>query len=145
MSPKTLLSWRSWPFMERPVTSILLVLFLSFLALLLYYLAVITWQQPLYYVLGMFLVLINLLPYFIQTEYELYEDKYLVRYLFIKVSRPYSDFGCFYKDKRGIMLSTFKMPRRLDVFRGQSLRFSSTQDERDDLLSILKQKIGKQY
>jgi hypothetical protein len=131
--------------MERPVTSMLLIVFLSFLALLLYYLAVITWQQPLYYVLGMFLVLINLLPYFIQTEYELYEDKYLVRYLFIKVSRPYSDFGCFYKDKRGIMLSTFKLPRRLDVFRGQSLRFSATQAELDDLLSILKQKIGKQY
>jgi hypothetical protein len=93
----------------------------------------------------MLLVLVNLLPYFIQTEYELYEDRYLARYLFIKISRPYSDFGCFYQDKRGIMLSTFKMPRRLDAFRGQSLRFSKDRQEETELISILTTKIGKKY
>ncbi|HNX03322.1 MAG TPA: hypothetical protein PKM71_06645, partial [Candidatus Cloacimonas sp.] len=86
-----------------------------------------------------------LLPYFILTEYELYEDRVQVRYLFLKVSRPFSDFGCFYEDKRGIMLSTFTAPRRLDAFRGLSLRFSADKKEREQLIFILMQKIGKKY
>jgi len=40
------------------------------------------------------------------------------------------------------MLSTFKMPRNLDPFRGLSLRFSKTRNEKDELLIILEEKIG---
>ncbi len=123
----------------------MLILFLSGLALFLYWVAVINWQQPLYYILGMLLVLGDLLPYFILTEYELYEDRFVIRYFFFKVSRPYSDFGCFYQDKRGIMLSTFKLPRRLDAFRGQSFRFSAGRQEMEELNRIFKEKIGKKY
>ncbi len=131
--------------MERPLSSVILVLFLSGLAWFLNWLTVVNWQQPLYYYLGMGLVLLNLLPYFVLTEYELYEDKILIRYLFFKVSRPYGDFGCYYQDKRGIMLSTFKLPRRLDAFRGQSLRFSAKAEEKEELNRILSVKIGKKY
>jgi len=121
MLPEPLLKWKSWPFVERPWTSIILIVFLILLSFLLYRITVIGWQQPFYYFLGMILVFGNLLPYFIITEYELYEDKH------------------------GIMLSTFKMPRRLDPFRGLSLRFSSDKKEREKLVEILMQKIGKKY
>jgi hypothetical protein len=145
MLHEPLLTWKSWPFTERPATSVFLLSFLMLLAVLLYRITVFSWAQPLYYILGMSLVLVNLLPYFIPTEYYLYEDKYVVRYLVMKISRPYSDFGCFYQDKRGIMLSTFKMPRRLDTFRGQSFRFSKSRHEEEDLNRILLHKIGKKY
>jgi hypothetical protein len=121
------------------------VIFLLFLGIVLFRITVVAWAQPLYYYVGMFLVIINLLPYFIQTEYELYEERFLVRYVFIKVSRPYTDFSCFYQDKRGIMLSTFKMPRRLDAFRGQSFRFSKDRSEEEALTEILNNKIGKKF
>jgi hypothetical protein len=101
--------------------------------------------MPLFYFLGLALVYGNLIPYFIITEYFLYEDEIQVRYIFFKIKRSWSDFGCFYKDKRGVMLSTFKMPRRLDPFRGQSLRFSKSQAEVPELLDFLEQKIGKRY
>ncbi|HCM16304.1 MAG: hypothetical protein WCY87_03320 [Candidatus Cloacimonadales bacterium] len=145
MFPEPKLSWKSWPFAERPLSSALLLLFLAFLTVFLYKLAVLDWQMPIFYFLGLALVYGNLLPYFIITEYFLYEDEIRVRYIFFKIRRPWSDFGCFYKDKRGVMLSTFKMPRRLDPFRGQSLRFSKTQTEVPELLEILHSKIGKQY
>ncbi|MGC9362250.1 MAG: hypothetical protein ACP5F3_04900 [Candidatus Syntrophosphaera sp.] len=145
MSREPLLTWRSWPFVERPLASVLLVLFLLFLAYFLWNITVEQWQQPLYYILGMLLVLGSLLPYFIPTTYILYEYEIEVHYLFIKITRKYSDFGCFYSDKRGIMLSTFKMPRRLDTFRGQSLRFSKDRAEKEKLVEILTRKIGKQY
>lgn len=63
----------------------------------------------------------------------------------MKVERKYKDFGCFYSDKHGVMLSTFKTPRRLDPFRGLSVRFSKTQSEKDELLKFLENKIGKRY
>jgi len=145
MSPEPLLSWRSWPFIERPLTSVLLIAFLILLAYFLWNITVEGWHQPWYYYLGMLLVIGSLLPYFIPTTYYLYENEIVIMYLFIKITRKYSDFGCFYCDKRGVMLSTFKMPRRLDPFRGQSLRFSKTQTEKEQLLEILREKIGKQY
>ncbi|MCK9557805.1 MAG: hypothetical protein PHO85_06545 [Candidatus Cloacimonetes bacterium] len=145
MYPEPKLSWKSWPFAERPLSSTLLLLFLAFLTMFLYRLTVLNWQMPLFYFLGLALVYGNLIPYFIITEYFLYEDEIQVRYIFFKIKRSWSDFGCFYKDKRGVMLSTFKMPRRLDPFRGQSLRFSKSQAEVPELLDFLEQKIGKRY
>ncbi|HOZ00886.1 MAG TPA: hypothetical protein PLG20_03660 [Candidatus Syntrophosphaera sp.] len=145
MSPEPLLTWRSWPFAERPKASVLLCAFLIFLAWFLWNVAVVQWRQPWFYFLGMLLVLGSLLPYFIPTTYYLYEYEIVIYYLFLKITRRYSDFGCFYCDKRGVMLSTFKLPRRLDAYRGQSLRFSRTQAEKAQLLEILGRKIGKQY
>ena len=131
--------------MERPKTSVLLMAFLIFLAWFLWNLAVKQWQQPWFYLLGMLLVLGNLLPYFIPTTYYLYEYEIVIYYLFLKITRRYTDFGCFYSDKRGMTLSTFKLPRRLDAFRGQSLRYSKSQAEKEQLTEILTRKIGKQY
>lgn len=145
MSREIILKWRSWPLVERPRTTVVLCLFLLALAFLLWQITIKSWQQPLFYYIGMILVLGNLLPWFIPTDYELDETGIRVRYLFITINRKYSDFGCFYQDKRGIMLSTFKMPRRLDPFRGQSLRFSQAKHEVESLNELLMQKIGKKY
>lgn len=145
MSHEPLLQWSSWPFIERKPTSVLLCAFILLIAVLLWNIAVVNWQTPWYFIVGMVLFVTSLLPYFIQTDYEIYEDKVRISYLVIKVNRPFSDFGCFYKDKHGIMLSTFKMPRRLDSFRGQSLRFSATRDEMNELVRILNEKIGKSF
>lgn len=145
MLPEPLLSWRSWPFVERIWTSIILVVFLIFIAVYLWMIAVARWQMPYFYFLGMLLILGNLLPYFIPTTYYLYEYEIVIHYSLVKITRKYSDFGCFYADRRGVLLSTFKMPRRLDRFRGQSLRFSKDQGEKPALIDILTRKVGKQY
>ncbi len=145
MLREPLLSWKSWPFKERPWHSIFLVSFLLLVSLLLFRLTVLNWQMPLFYYGGMLLLLLNLLPYFIMTEYELYDTEIVIYYAFVKINRPYSQFGCFYRDKYGIMLSTFKIPRRLDPFRGQSLRFSKNREEIPRLTEILTEKIGKEF
>ena len=136
------LKWVSYPFKDYPISSILLVAFLIVISLILWKITVINWQMPLFFYLGMGLFLLSLITYFIPTTYELYEGNILVHYWLIKAERPYSHFGCYYTDKKGIMLSTFKMPRKLDPFRGLSLRFSKTRIEKEDLLEILDDKIG---
>jgi len=121
------------------------MIFLIFLSFVLWNVAILQWGYPIFYIGGMLLTIGSLLPYFVSTKYQLFEDKIVMHYLFIKVERQLSDFGCFYSDKKGVMLSTFKTPRRLDVFRGQSLRFSAHQTEKDELIRLLKEHIGKQY
>jgi hypothetical protein len=140
-----LLEWISFPLVERIFTSALLLVFLVLFNRLLWEIAVVKWAMPLYYYLGMALIIISLLPYFIRTHYQMFSTGFVVHYGPIRIKRQYADFGCFYADKRGIMLSTFKMPRRLDPFRGQSLRFSKTQTEKEALIALLTEKIGKQY
>lgn len=145
MLSKPTLEWQSHPFLEKPIASSLLVVFLLVLNWILWQTAVVRWQMPFYYYLGMVLVVGNLLPYFIVTRYLFFDDHFIVYYWFIRIQRKYTDFGCFYSDKNGITLSTFKIPRRLDPFRGQSLRFSKTRAELPALIDLLTEKIGKKY
>lgn len=145
MSAKPILSWKSIPFLERPYQTLFLISILTLMMVLLWQITVINWASPTLYIISMLILILNLLPYFIMTRYEFYEDKLVVYYMFVRVVRNYADFGCFYKDKYGVMLGTFKRPRRLDLFRGQSIRFSKDKSEMNELLLFLSNKIGKQY
>ena len=145
MSNKPLLSWISYPFKDTPLTSVLLIIFYLLISLGLWEIAVIKWEMPLFFYLGILVFTLSLLPYFIPTKYEFFDDKIIITYLFIKVEKNYSDFGCYYADKKGVMLSTFTKPRRLDNFRGQSIRFSKKQMEKEELFKLLDKKVGKRY
>jgi hypothetical protein len=110
---------------------------------ILWQIAVVEWAMPLFYVLGMLFLLGSLLSWFIPTRYRLWPDRVEVTYFTIHVRRPWTDFRCYYADKRGVMLGTFPRQTRLDRFRGQSVRFSRAQDEKERLFAILNDKIGK--
>lgn len=138
------LSWTSHPLRDYPLTSIVLIIFMIILSAGLWQIAVVSWDMPLFFYLGMGIFCFSLITYFIPTSYEFYEEKIVIYYFFIRIKRVYSDFGCFYIDKKGVMLSTFKTHRRLDSFRGQSIRFSKTRAEKDELIKLLKDKIGNQ-
>ncbi|MFA5498349.1 MAG: hypothetical protein WC327_02270 [Candidatus Cloacimonadia bacterium] len=139
-----LLSWESFPLRENPKRSIVLILILLGVFTILWLVTIVVWQTPFYYILGVVFILFDLLPYFIPTHYDFYEEKIVIDYKLTKAERKYSDFRCFYADKQGVMLSTFVQPRWLDRFRGQSIRFSKDQTEREELMALLKKKIGKQ-
>jgi len=145
MSHEILVSWKSIPWLEKPWMTVFLFSLLILMALILWHITVFSWGSPIMYFVSLMILFLNLLPYFIVTKYELYEDRIEVSYMFVKVKRSYSDFGCFYRDKNGVMLSTFKLPRRLDAFRGQSLRFSKDQKEAPQVMDLLMMKIGKKY
>ncbi|MDO9576862.1 MAG: hypothetical protein Q7J16_03175 [Candidatus Cloacimonadales bacterium] len=139
---KPLLSWTSHPLLDYPKNSIILFVFIIILAVSLWRIAVIDWEMPLFYYLGLLIFLFSLAPYFILTRYEFWEDKIVIYYWFIRLERKYSDYKSFYKDKKGVMLSTFKMHRRLDAFRGLNIRFSKTGQEKEELFKLLKEKIS---
>ncbi len=140
---KPLLAWESFPMQDNPTRTYWLIIYLVAALAILWYITIVFWDAAFFYVLGFIFLVFPLLPYFIKTKYKLYDKRIEIRYLFIKVEKNYSDFGCFYADKKGVMLSTFTMPRWLDSYRGQSLRFSKDQKEKDQLIQILEDKIGK--
>ena len=139
------LKWTSHPLKDFPRSSMILVIFILIMAISLWKIAVVIWEMPLFYYLGMMLFLLSLITYFIPTTYILTNSKITIYYWLIKTEKLYSDFGCYYMDKKGIMLGTFKKPRRLDAFRGTSLRFSKSKLEKEKLLGILELKIGNKY
>lgn len=145
MSHDIKIAWTSWPFVENPSKSIFVCAILFLISVLLFKIAVLQWSMPIFHIGGMLLLIMSLLPYFILTEYNMYEDKIVIKYLFLRVERKYSDFGCFYSDGRGVMLSTFKLPRSLDSYRGQSLRFSKDKHEAELVLELLSKKITRKY
>lgn len=145
MSNSPLLTWTSHPFKEFVITSILLSVFMVVLGIGLWYLTVTLWDMPIFYYIGVLVFFFSLISYFIPTRYELYDTKIIIFYWIIKTERHYSDFKCYYSDKKGVMLSTFNRPRRLDPFRGLSLRFTRRADEKIELFKILDQKVGKSY
>ena len=140
-----LLKWTSHPLMDDMVKTIFLIAIMILVSIILYQTAFITWQAPLYFFLGMLFFIGSMVTWFIPTTYVLYDDKLVIWYWKIKVERPWTDFGCWYADKKGVMLSPFKRPRRLDNFRGQSLRFSKSREEQSQLYEILAEKAGEQY
>jgi len=140
-----ILTWTSFPFVERPVTSIILVAIIVAITIYLWFISVEKWEMPLFYFIFVLLFTMELLPYFIPTTYKIYDDRIEIRYTFVKVEKQFNQFGCYYADKRGVLLSTFTKPSRLDRFRGQSLRFSKSKKEKEKLFSILDEKIGRKY
>ncbi len=139
---KSLLKWTSYPLFDFPILGILVIIFSLTLSILVFYLTVNKWEAPLYFYLGMLIYFGSMFPFFIPTRYEFYDDEIIIYFCVVKVVKKYSDFGCYYADKKGVMLGTFKQPRRLDPFRGQSIRFSKTKKEECLLLKILSDKIG---
>lgn len=137
-----ILKWTSHPLRDNLRTSFILLIFILLLSAGLWRIAVIDWEMPLFYYLGLLIFFLSLAPYFIPTTYEFFEEEIVIYYWFVKMKRPYSSYGCYYVDKKGVMLSTFKMPRRLDAFRGLNIRFSKNKAEKPDLLRLLDLKIG---
>jgi hypothetical protein len=140
-----ILEWISFPFVDRPSTSALLSVFLLILSYLLKEFIKSIQLPVAWWIAGMLLIFISLLPYFIPSRYKFYKKKVVAHYWFYKLERPYTDFKCFYSDKWGVMLGTFQRPRRLDPFRGMSIRYSKSQAEKPELLEFLAEKIGNKF
>jgi ABC-type multidrug transport system fused ATPase/permease subunit len=141
MPNKPLITWKSFPLIEFPLKSLLVVGVFIITGIFIYTVT----SSMFWVILALIFLFISLIPYFVPSYYSLYDDYLVAKVLVYKRKRQYSEFKCFYADKRGVMLSTFSRPRGLDRFRGQSLRFSKIQEERDLVLKFFEEKIGNRF
>jgi len=118
------LTWTSFPAAENKVKAVLVSVFL----------VVLFTSIHLTFGRGWFLIALLLLggsvaPYFSVTRYAMTDDEVVVHRFFFTSRKPWSTFRSYYVDSRGILLSPFPRPSRLENYRGLYVRFGHQRDE----------------
>jgi len=131
------LAWLAHPARERPKATILLALFLLALEVGIYF----SFQSLFIALLSALFIVGSLSTYFFPTKYKLDAQGVTVKGLLFRHNRPWRQFRIYYADRRGVQLSTFLRPSRLDPFRGMSLLFST--DNREQVLAFIKERLTK--
>lgn len=85
-----------------------------------------------------FIFLISLSTFYFPTKYTVDETKATIKYLFTFKERNLSAFRAVFPGQRGILLSPYLGPTRLENFRGFYLRYGKdNKEEVDRILSEL--------
>jgi len=124
-APAPILSWRSFPFLEKRAQGISVLVFILLVLAGIWF-----WTYEWYMVaLGALFLFGSLSSYFFPTRYTISDDGVEMRRIGRLVKRGWGEFRSFYADKRGLMLSTFDRPSRMDAFRGFNIHFSGNRDQ----------------
>jgi hypothetical protein len=122
--PGPTISWRSFPFLEKRLQGISVLVFILVILVGIWF-----WTYEWYMVaLGGLFLFGSLASYFLPTRFTLSDEGVEMRRIGRQIKRGWSEFRSFYADKRGLMLSTFDRPSRMDAFRGFNIHFSGNRD-----------------
>jgi len=127
-------SWISHPAKERPVATVFVTLFI----LGIFYLVFNVTGSVMMVLIAGLIFLITLSTYFLPTTYTVDEKTVSIKYLFSLKERNLSAFRMMYPGRRGVLLSPFLAPSRLENFRGFYLRYGKdNKTEVDEFLAEL--------
>ena len=129
------LEWSVFPFMENLRRSIIVVVIIVAVAVLVY----LVFKDVFLVILSIAILFASLHAYFTRTKYRLDESGVAVRTLSVKTAKPWSHFKRYYPDNRGITLSPFAEPSRLEPFRSVRLLYGSNKDE---VVAFVSKRIG---
>jgi hypothetical protein len=119
------LEWSVFPFLENLRRSVIVVMIMAAVAALVY----LAFRDIFLVVLSMAILFASLHAYFTRTRYRLDSSGVTVRTLSVKTAKPWSHFKRYYADDRGITLSPFAGPSRLEPFRSVRLLYGGNKDE----------------
>jgi len=115
--------WTSFPAAEEKWKAVLVGIFL--LAL---FVTVFASFGPLWMVISVLLLGGSVAPYFAVTRYKMTPEGVEVFHFFYTVRRSWEYFRSYYEDRKGVLLSPFARPSRLENYRGLYLRFGTERD-----------------
>ncbi|UCC80862.1 MAG: hypothetical protein JSW64_05750 [Candidatus Zixiibacteriota bacterium] len=125
------LQWKSHPARERPLATVFVLIFIL---VILYFVYTIS-EEPFMLVVAALIFLVSLTTFFFPTTYKVDEKKVTIKYLFTFKERNLSAFRSVFPGRRGILLSPYLGPTRLENFRGFYLRYGK--DNKKDVDNIL--------
>ncbi len=128
--------WFSHPLVENKKRSVILFLFLCGIFYFTYLYYGLSWM---FFV--MLVLFLSLFSYFVPTEYIFTEQEIIIKGLLFERKFLWSHFKRYYVDNRGIFLSPFSNPTRLENFRGVYIRFGK--GDRDAIIRFVKRKIDE--
>ena len=117
------LTWKVLPARDRKRLVLFVLVVGGFLAL-------VYWSAGVYWTLFSAAVLsASLCPFYTPTRYVLSEEEVVVQRPFHTVRRKWSDVRRYVRDERGVLLSPYPRPSRMDAFRGVYLMFGGNEHE----------------
>ena len=134
-SPETL-EWTCHPVRHRPVTGILV----GGLVVLLVVGAQLSFGDRVLTEISLIVQSLSVSPFYLPTRYRIADDKASIRSIFGRKEKSLKLYRRLAADHRGVLLSPFDRPSRLDRFHGLNLRFDSADKER--VLEFLQSRVG---
>ena len=129
-----LLSWSSHPAKERPVAALFVF---SVMLAIFYYVYNVT-ASPIMVLVAIMIFFISLSTFFFPTRYTVDEKMVTIKYLYSSKERNLSAFRTVFPGRRGVLLSPFLGPSRLENYRGFYLRYGiNNKEEVDQFLAEL--------
>jgi hypothetical protein len=124
-APGGRLEWSVLPFREnlpRSAAVLAVIIAVGFMVVLLF-------KDVFSGILSVLILVASLHTYFGRTTYRLDLDQVTVRSSFGTTAKKWSHFKRFYVDRKGVTLSPFAKPSRLEPFRSLRLLYGSNKDE----------------
>jgi hypothetical protein len=129
------LEWRVFPFTENLRKSAVVVLIIAGAGVAVQ----MAFKDGFLTVLGIALLVVSLHTFFTRTTYRLDDKGVTVTTVGVKTTKEWSAFKRYYADAKGVTLSPFAKPSRLDPFRSVRLLFGGN---RDEVVAFISERIG---
>ena len=114
------LAWKSHPARERPLATAFVVIFVAVIMSMVYY---VMDRSIFMMALAGLIFTVSLSTFFFPTTYTIDDNKVTIKYSFSAKERNLSAFRKAFPETRGILLSPYLSPTRLENFRGFYLRY----------------------
>ena len=135
MDPEAGIAWTSHPIRHRPWTGLGLTLFVFLLIIGVQA----SFHDPLMTVLSAIVLALSLTPFYLPTYYRLTQDDVSIRTPFRSRKKSWDIFRRWEADRRGVLISPFDSPSRLDRLHGLNLMIDAP--DRDRVLDYLRQRL----
>jgi hypothetical protein len=133
------LSWKSHPARERPLATALVIVLIIIIMSMVYFIM----DKSLFMMAMAGLIFtISLSTFFFPTTFTVDEKKVTIKYTFSAKERNLSAFRNYFPESRGILLSPYLSPTRLENFRGFYLRYGK--DNKGEVDAYVKGLIDRQ-
>jgi hypothetical protein len=119
------LEWSVRPFMDNIRRTLIVVVIILVCGAMVYF----AFKDVFLMILSLLILFVSLHTYFTRTTYCLDDDQIVVRGSIGKSVKKWSDFKRYYVDRKGVTLSPFAKPSKLEPFRSVRLLFGSNKDE----------------
>jgi len=123
--PGERLEWSVFPFMENLKRSVTVVSVIVAVGVLVY----LAFKDVFLVILSIAILFASLHAYFSKTTYRLDGSGVTIRTMSVRTFKRWTDFKRFYPDRKGVTLSPFAKPSRLEPFRSVRLLYGGNRDE----------------
>jgi hypothetical protein len=130
------LEWSVFPFLEDTRRSAIVVAIIAAAAILVY----LAFKDVFLTLLSVAILVVSLHTFFTRTTYRLGEEGVSVTTVGVKTSKSWAAFKRYTVDGKGVTLSPFAQPSRLDPFRSVRLLFGGN---RDEVVAFISKRVGE--